>query len=130
MSGLETAGLYVGLFTLFFFILKGNVGRVRMAQKVDLGDGGNDRMTRAIRAQGNAVEDVPILLGGLVILALMDAPPLFIHALGATLFVARVLHFVGITQVKGLEFGRMVGTLLTVIVKLSTGVGCLWFALT
>tara|TARA_X000000950_G_scaffold215007_1_gene258745 strand:+ start:5804 stop:6196 length:393 start_codon:yes stop_codon:yes gene_type:complete len=128
MTAFEAAGLYVGLFLILFFVLKANVGRVRISQRIDLGDGENDMMVRAIRAQGNAVEDVPILLVGLLAIAAMGGSVWLIHGLGVALLLARLLHFAGITQMTGLAKGRLFGTLLTVLVKLVTAIACIWLA--
>ena len=115
MSAFAVATLYFGLFGFLMLALKMNVGRVRAKEKVMFGDGANEAMQRAIRVQGNAVEDVPIVL---------------IHALGGSFFVARILHAIGLGGTSGSSFGRMVGTLVTLIVKLVTAGACVWFALT
>jgi hypothetical protein len=111
-------------------ILKLNVGRVRGAENVGFGDGNNEAVQRAIRAQGNKVDDVPIVLLGLVGLAALSTPVVLIHGLGGSFLVGRVLHAVGIGGSSGSSFGRSVGTLITLIVKLVTAGACIWFALT
>lgn len=128
MTAFEAAGLYVGLFLILFFVLKAKFGRVRISQRIDLGDGENDMMVRAIRAQGNAVEDVPILLVGLLAIAAMGGSVWLIHGIGIALVVARLLHIAGITQMAGLAKGRLFGTVLTVLVKLVTAIACIWLA--
>jgi uncharacterized membrane protein YecN with MAPEG domain len=129
MSSMETAVLYAGLFILLFIVLKGAVGRVRMAEKVMFGDGANERLQRAQRAQGNAVEDVPVTLIGLLGLGALTAPVWLIHALGAAFLVARILHATGLSGSSGGSPGRMWGTLLSLIVMLATALSCLWFAI-
>jgi hypothetical protein len=130
MTAIAAATLYAGLFGLLMILLKGNVGRVRTSEKVGFGDGNNEALQRAIRVQGNAVEDVPVVLVGLLALGLMNAPVLLIHGLGATFLVARILHAIGLGGSSGGSPGRMFGTLLTLIVMLITAGACIWFALT
>jgi uncharacterized protein len=130
MTAIAAATLYAGLFGLLMILLKGNVGRVRTSEKVGFGDGNNEALQRAIRVQGNAVEDVPVVLVGLLALGLMNAPVLLIHGLGATFLVARILHAIGLGGSSGGSPGRMFGTLLTLIVMLGTAGACIWFALT
>ena len=130
MSAFAAATLYFGLFGFLMLALKMNVGRVRAKEKVMFGDGANEAMHRAIRVQGNAVEDVPIVLIGIAGLAALAAPVALIHALGGSFFVARILHAIGLSGTSGSSFGRMVGTLVTMIVKLVTAGACVWFALT
>lgn len=130
MTAIAAATLYAGLFGLLMILLKGNVGRVRTSEKVGFGDGNNEALQRAIRVQGNAVEDVPVVLVGLLALGLMNAPVLLIHGLGATFLVARILHAIGLGGSSGGSPGRLFGTLLTLIVMLVTAGACIWFALT
>lgn len=130
MTQLEAATLYIGLFGLLMLILKLNVGRTRSSQKVIFGDGANEVVQRAIRVQGNAVEDVPFVLLGLVGLALLAAPVMLIHGLGTAFLLGRVLHAIGLGGSSGGSFGRMWGTILSVLVQLVTAGACLWFAAT
>lgn len=130
MTPIAAVTLYLGLFGLLMLALKLNVGRVRTSQKVGFGDGNNEAVQRAIRVQGNAVEDVPIVLLGLIGLALMDAPVLLIHGLGSSFFVGRVLHAVGLGGSSGASFGRFAGTLLSLLVIIITAGACIWFAVT
>jgi uncharacterized protein len=129
MTPIEAAIFYTGLFIILFILLKVNVGRVRSAEKIIFGDGANERLQRAQRVQGNAVEDVPVTLIGIVGLGVLSAPVLLIHGLGALFLMGRILHAVGLGGSSGGSPGRMFGTLLTAIVMLVTGVSCLWFAL-
>ena len=130
MTPVAATTLYIGLFGLLMLILKMNVGRVRSSKKINLGDGGDDSMQRAIRVQGNAVEDVPVVLFGLVGLALLGAPVIVIHSLGSTFLLARILHAVGLGGLAGAGVGRLIGTLLSLIVLLATAAACIWYALT
>lgn len=127
MTAIEAAILYTALYLLLMLALKINVGRVRAKEKVMFGDGGKEPVQRAQRVQGNAVEDVPVTLVGLVGLALLSAPVWLVHALGATLFLARVLHAIGLGGSSGGSPGRMWGTLLSVIVMVATALACLWY---
>jgi len=129
MTGFEAAALYVGLGVLLLMLLKMNVGRVRTGEKIAFGDGANERLQRSMRVQGNAIEDVPITLLGIMALAMLNAPVILIHVLGATLIVARILHAVGLSQSAGTTFGRLVGTLGSVLVMLVTAGSVIWFSI-
>ncbi len=130
MTAFAAATLYIGLFCLLMLALKMNVGRVRSSERVNFGDGANEALQRAIRVQGNAVEDVPVVLLGLLGLAALAAPTVLIHALGGSFLLGRVLHAVGLGGSSGTSFGRLVGTLISMIVLLVTAGACIWFALT
>lgn len=129
MTSMQAAVLYAGLFCLFMLILKGNVGRVRTKHKVGFGDGGNEEMQRSLRVQGNAVEDVPVVLLGLIGLGALSAPVLLIHGLGASFLAGRILHAIGLGGSSGSSPGRMFGTLITLVVMLVTTGACIWYAL-
>lgn len=129
MTPIAATTLYLGLFGLLMLILKLNVGRVRASKRINLGDGNDESMQRAIRVQGNAIEDVPVVLLGLVGLGLLEAPVLLIHGIGATFLVARVLHAVGLGGMPGLGVGRLIGTMLSLIAILVTAGACVWYAL-
>ncbi len=120
MSSLEAAALWAGLNAILLIVLSGWVGRNRVKHRVNLGHGDKPEMIRAIRAQGNYVEYAPAAIGGLVLLALLDAPVMAIHGLGGVFFFARLAHFMGL----GLgvwPMGRAVGTVLTMLTLLVTG---------
>ena len=128
MTSMQAATLYAGLFCLLMLILKANVGRVRTKHKVGFGDGGSQPLQRSLRVQGNAVEDVPVVLFGLLGLGALAAPVLLIHGLGASFLVGRILHAVGLGSSSGSSFGRSVGTLITALVMLATAIACIWYA--
>ncbi|MGZ9080482.1 MAG: MAPEG family protein, partial [Burkholderiales bacterium] len=54
--------LYAALLGLWLLVLSLRVVQQRRAARVSLGDGGNTALQRAIRAQGNFVEYVPLAL--------------------------------------------------------------------
>ena len=126
MTAIETAVLYSALCLILMLALKVNVGRVRAKEKGLFGDEGKEPVQRALRVQGNAVEDVPVTLIGLVGLGLLAAPVWLVHVLGALLFISRILHAVGLGGSSGRSAGRALGTLGSAIAMLATAVACLW----
>jgi len=129
MQPIAATTLYLGLFGLLMLALKLNVGRVRTGEKVMFGDGANEAMQRAIRVQGNAVEDVPVVMLGLIGLGQMEAPVLLIHAIGASFLLGRILHAAGLGSSAGVTMGRFAGTLLSMVAMIVTAGACIWFAL-
>lgn len=121
MTPVHAAALYVGLMVLLMLGLKLYVGNRRAKYKVASGDNSNPDFSRAQRVQMNTVEDAPVLIAGLLALALVGIPALYIHILGAALFVSRLLHALGLAGLGGFGFGRMAGTLGTLLVFLAMG---------
>lgn len=84
--------------------------RVRFAEKISMGDGGNATMQCRMRAQANFIEYTPIIviLIALIELALGTSGWLWLAA--AAYIGARVLHPFGMD---GWMLGRQIGTIVT-----------------
>jgi hypothetical protein len=130
MLRLEVAAVYAGVNILLLAVLALMVGMARQRHKIVIGDGGNQDFLRAQRAHANATEYIPAGLVGIVLLALLDpASPLWLlHAAGLSLTVGRVLHAFGL-HTGVLNFGRVAGTLLTLLSFLLMGVGLIYAGL-
>jgi len=128
MTAIEAAGLWVAAHMFLMIYLSARVGMTRMKLKVNLGDGDNPTMIRAIRTHGNYIEYAPAALIGLLALSALGAAVAVVHVIGAAFFFARISHLLGL----GLEVwkqGRMVGTMLTMITLLATGLALAYYAL-
>src|SRR5919106_6880968 len=101
--------LYAALVALVLLVLALRVSSVRMRLKINLGDGGDPGLQRAVRAHANAVEWALPVLVLMLIAELNRATPLFLHACGIVLVLARILHGAGLSRVSGMSSGRFVG---------------------
>jgi len=88
--------IYASLSALLIVRLSLLVIKLRRKNRVSVGDGGNEELQLAIRAHSNAVEYIPITLLLLLTLELNGAPQIFIHILGSTLLIGRILHAIGL----------------------------------
>lgn len=86
------------------------VGRVRVSDKVLVGDGGNERLLQRIRAHGNLTEYAPSVVILIALLELAIGSPTWLAVVAGVFVLARVLHVVGM---RGWRPGRMVGILVT-----------------
>ena len=84
--------LYAGLLGLLMALLSIRVPLRRGALNVPFGDGGDEALATRIRAFGNFIEYVPMLLLLLALLELGGLSAGRLHALGSTLLAARALH--------------------------------------
>jgi uncharacterized protein len=109
---------YAGLNALIALVLAILVVRQRGKTKTNLGTGGHPAMERAIRAHGNFIEYVPLILLLMLLLELGGLAPLWIHLMGIALTLGRVLHAWGLSTSPGESFGRAVGIGLTWLVLL------------
>ena len=118
MTPLQIVGLWAALNAIVTLALAINCGVARGKTKVLLGDGGNETMTRAMRAHANNVEYTPLVLVMLVTLGLLQASTLILHLVGGLLFVGRAAHGFGLTTNSGISAGRGLGMLLTMVAAL------------
>lgn len=130
MQPINAAALHIGLLILLFLGLKIYVGGQRASHKVVSGDLSHAEFGRASRVQLNAVEDVPPLMIGIVVLALLGMPAWYIHATGLVLLLSRILHAWGLAGSGGVSFGRFAGTLGTLLVFLAVAGALLVHAFT
>ena len=102
-----------GLLGLLAAALTINVGRLRNQKRINLGDGGDPEMQRAIRAHGNLIELTPLCL---LIIWLLHGPygNRTIAILAVILTVARFVHAGGMLGAVGP--GRAVGATATTFV--------------
>lgn len=108
--------LYAGILGLLYLYLAANVIRIRRADSISLGDGGNALLERRIRAHGNFAEYAPIAL---VMIALAEAggsPPLLIHGLGIALVIGRAMHALALSSLTLRPAARVGGMVLTLTV--------------
>jgi uncharacterized membrane protein YecN with MAPEG domain len=113
---LSITGLYASLLALLFIGLAINIIRLRFQFKTGIGDGGHEALAKAIRVHGNFSEYIPMALLMLGIYEVNGANPIWLHALGAVLFIGRVLHAVGLSKTTGVSKQRQIGMLSLFIV--------------
>src|SRR5207248_9924879 len=98
---------YAGLLALIFFVLSMRVVAVR--GRVSLGDGGDPMVLRRMRGHANFAEYVPLILLMMALLELGRSPAWALHAVGAVLVIARVLHGIALSFSSKWRFGRFYG---------------------
>jgi len=110
---------YVAILGLLFIPFTARVAVYRIKTKINIGIGGDPEMERRMRGQANFVETVPIALFLLISMELLGASDTWLHALGLTLVLARISHYIGLTELGPLFF-RVIGiaaTLGTIIIS-------------
>ena len=107
-TGMITA-LYAGLLGLLLVYLSARVILGRQKHLVDIGDGGQPALARAIRTQGNFTEYVPLALLLILVLEVLGTRPIVLHGLGLALILARLAHLQGFGLSKGTSGGRTIG---------------------
>jgi uncharacterized protein len=103
--------LYGALSALLTLGLGLNVSRLRGKYNIFRGDGGHADLQGAIRAHGNIVEHVPMLVLLLLVAELCGGNSTVLHIFGGALVVGRVLHAVGL--IRGAQALQLPGALTT-----------------
>ena len=99
---------------LINFWLANRVGRVRMREKISVGDGGNEGLSRRMRAQLNFAENTPFVLVLIAALELAGKGGLWLSLVGGAYMLARVLHGLGMDGGQW-QWARMVGIVTTML---------------
>ena len=106
--------VFTGLLALMLVGISIRVTVLRARKKINLSDGGDEQLQRAIRVQGNFVEYVPIALGLMALMEWSGAGHWLVYAAGIALLVARVVHAFGLYS--SVFPARVAGTSITWIV--------------
>lgn len=93
------------------------IGRVRMAERISVGDGGNENVIRRMRAQANFVENAPFVLILIGAIELSGRAGWWLWVVGLLFIVGRIAHGFGMDG-GTLARGRMVGTIITMLTLL------------
>lgn len=114
--------LYAGPLTLLYIWLSLRVALYRGRSGIGLGDGGDRRLLRMVRAQGNCAEYAPLGLVLLVMAEVQQASPFALHAAGLSLLAGRVMHAAALSGMRPANVLRVGGMVLT-ITALTLGAG-------
>ncbi len=109
------AASFIGLLLLYLSYM---VSKNRLRAKVSVGDGGDEQLQSAIRAQGNLVEYAPTSLILLALLEYQGANHWLLITLAVFLVVGRYMHGLTFGKFEGKNPYRFYGTLFTWIVIL------------
>ena len=97
------------------------IGAVRRALSINVGDGGNEALQRRMRAQLDYVENTAFVLVLIAAIELAGRGSWWLSLVAAVYFLGRVAHGFGMDG-GNWKIGRMVGTLVTMLVQLGLAV--------
>lgn len=113
LPALAPAAAYIAVLTIALVPLTFAVMRLRMVTETGLGDGGHERLAKAIRVHANYAENIPFGLALLLLLALLGSPLWAVHVLGLGLVIGRAAHALGLSRSSGPSPARGAGIMLT-----------------
>ena len=111
--------VYSVLLVALYDYLTASVIKLRRRLRIGVGDGGYAELLQKIRAQGNFIEHVPLILVFMLLGIRLGIPLATFHLIGLCLVLGRYLHAYGvgyceIKQVTNIKF-RILGMLLTML---------------
>ena len=115
----DITGIYAAALAALFVLLSARVIMFRRANKVSLGDGGDEVLLARVRAQGNFAEYAPFGVLLILIAELQGTQGLWLHLCGGLLLIGRLMHGVNFSfglRKMVLRVGGMVLTLTSLII--------------
>lgn len=97
------------------------VGQVRASEKVSLGDGGNEKVVRRMRAHANFVENTPFVLILIAAIEMTGKGGNWLAYVAAIYMLGRIAHALGMDNGR-FGKGRMIGTLVTMLTLLGLAI--------
>jgi uncharacterized membrane protein YecN with MAPEG domain len=97
------------------------IGALRNALQISVGDGGSEALQRRMRAQLNYVENTAFVLVLIAGIELAGTGGEWLAFVAAVYFLGRIGHGFGMDGGKA-QVGRMIGTLVTMLVQLGLAV--------
>lgn len=99
-------------------------GRVRAAEKISHGDGGNPLLQRRMRAQLNFAENTPLVVILTLLLEISLGHPLWLTIVAVVYIIARILHALGMDSETG-SWMRTAGVAITMLVIIGLSIAAL-----
>ena len=93
---MSAASLYAALLAILYAVLSVRTLRLRRRLRIAIGDNGDERMLRAMRAHANFAEYAPLTLLLIYLVEIAPASAVLVHALGLALLLGRALHAWGV----------------------------------
>ncbi len=93
------------------------VGKVRIADNVLVGDGGNENVIRRMRAHSNFIESAPLVLILIAAIELSIGTNIALWIVSSLYILGRIGHGFGMDG-GSLEKGRLIGTIITLLTLL------------
>ena len=123
---ISLASVAAAAFTNIWLTMR--IGMVRSAKKISVGDGGDDELSRRMRAQANVIENTPIMLIMIAVIELSRPGNLWLAGVAALYALGRIAHGVGMDG-GVFKAGRSVGTLITMVSLIGLGIWAATIAL-
>ena len=117
----------VAMFLVFQVIITNLVGYRRLQTGIHFLDGGDQTLTRRMRAHGNFTETVPITLVGMLTAELAGTAPALLWVAAGLLLTGRLWHY-AVIVLQGWGNGRALSMVMTFAAMLLVAGALIWQA--
>lgn len=122
----QVTALYASFFTILVIILSNIVSAKRSNAGISILHGDDLDLALWVRRHGNLVENIVLAL---ILMGLCEArgmPPVWLHAMGILLLVARILHVIGLDAHRVMSPVRLAGGIGTQAAMLGAVAYLIW----
>ncbi len=104
------------------------VGQIRQVAKVSVGDGGDERLLRRMRAHANFIENTPLVLILIAVIEMTGKGATWLAVVGGLFMLGRVAHAIGMDGNAAQKL-RGAGTAITMLTQIGLAVVAVLIAL-
>lgn len=112
---LYITALSAAILSALCVMLSLKVVAIRRSEKISVGDGGNESLLRAMRAQANLLEYAPLALIMLACAEVNGVPRLLLAVVAIAFIAGRILHPAGLRDASSPGTARVLGMQLTLV---------------
>jgi len=112
VSVLSITPIYIAILGFLFLPITMRIALYRIKSKISLGTGDDPELERRMRGQANFIETVPMALFLLIVMEILGASNMWLHALGLTLVLGRIAHYFALIDLVPLAV-RVIGMFAT-----------------
>lgn len=96
------------------------IGQIRRSEKIFIGDGANDLLTRRMRAQANFIENTPLTLILIAAVEIAGKGGAWLAPVAAIFIIGRITHGIGMDG--AFKAGRPIGTVSAMLTQLGLAI--------
>lgn len=104
------------------------IGQVRIGENISIGDGGNEKLTRRMRAQANYIENTPFVLFLIAAIEISGKGDPWLAYVAGVYFLARISHAFGMEGGDAPKT-RFIGIVVTMLTLVGLGIAAVLIAL-
>ena len=123
---LKVISFYAAILTIIYLYLTLQVVKMRWKERIAVGVGNSEALLRVVSVHNNFSQYTPFFLLLLLIAAFNQMSIVLLNILGASFTIGRIIHLVGVRQLKEKLLWRQIGMVLSLGSLLTAAIYLLW----